>query len=114
MGLMIIIKIVFLGFALVLVVHVLACGWYGVGYYYAGGWVHKESIHETSFLNQYFTSLRWTIAQLNGRTDLQHGRSMREKSYICLVAMFKILLMSIVVGYLTTQLLELQKVYEKV
>lgn len=62
---------------------------------------------------QYITSLRWTIAQLNGRTDMVDGRTMEEKLYVCIVALFQVLLMSIVVGSLTTQFVDLQKVHER-
>lgn len=72
------IKVMSLACALLLVVHLLACGWYTVGYWYHHGWLHKDGIRETSHFNQYFTSLRWTIAQLNGRTDMREGRSMEE------------------------------------
>eukprot|EP00930_Biecheleria_cincta_P087049 TRINITY_DN76313_c0_g1_i1.p1 TRINITY_DN76313_c0_g1~~TRINITY_DN76313_c0_g1_i1.p1 ORF type:complete len:848 (-),score=113.82 TRINITY_DN76313_c0_g1_i1:148-2691(-) len=123
---------------LMYLVHVLACGWYLIGStdYFPdsladdsakntasvgcarqrlNGWVlvaEEDGIDARSLEWGYVASFRWTLAQLNGRTD-QERRPIAEMIYTSITATITLLFMSIFVGRLTSRMLQLQQLVDK-
>ncbi|CAJ1372645.1 unnamed protein product [Effrenium voratum] len=97
---------------LLLAVHIFSCGWHFVGFYTPGGWVEKENFLEESVLVRYIAAARWTLAQLNGRTD-REDRTFVEMSYVAFAACFTLIFMSIFVSSLTSRMLQLQQLMDK-
>ncbi|CAJ1378372.1 unnamed protein product [Effrenium voratum] len=97
---------------LLLAVHIFSCGWHFVGFYTPGGWVEKENFLDQSVLVRYIAAVRWTLAQLNGRTDRQ-DRTFVEMSYVAFAACFTLIFMSIFVSSLTSRMLQLQQLMDK-
>eukprot|EP00930_Biecheleria_cincta_P044825 TRINITY_DN30878_c0_g1_i1.p1 TRINITY_DN30878_c0_g1~~TRINITY_DN30878_c0_g1_i1.p1 ORF type:complete len:862 (+),score=110.97 TRINITY_DN30878_c0_g1_i1:74-2659(+) len=125
--------------ALMYVVHILACGWYLTGRIdhlggerydhcatacqggdggkvQAQGWVlvaeERIGMDALSLTWGYITSLRWTLSQLNGRTD-REDRPIIEMVYTSVTATFTLLFMSIFVGSMTSRMLQLQQLIDK-
>lgn len=119
---------------LMYVVHILACGWYmtgnidhlngvpyaldalsGGGNEILQGWVYvadARGMDAFSLTWGYMASFRWTISQLNGRTD-REDRPIIEMVYTGATATFALLFMSIFVGGLTSRMLQLQQLIDK-
>lgn len=53
-------------FAITCVIHLLACGWYGVGRISSDGWAHEPSVASESVLHRYILSVQWAAAQVHG------------------------------------------------
>eukprot|EP00930_Biecheleria_cincta_P083286 TRINITY_DN7288_c0_g1_i3.p1 TRINITY_DN7288_c0_g1~~TRINITY_DN7288_c0_g1_i3.p1 ORF type:complete len:588 (+),score=77.80 TRINITY_DN7288_c0_g1_i3:190-1764(+) len=111
----IIFAILKLSCTLFFIVHLLACGWYAVGSLNEeDGWIRggklgePGSIESQDTITKYVASVRWTLAQIHGRTD-QEPRPMLEMLYIAMCAVFAIMFMSYFVGSMTTRLMEMQK-----
>ncbi|CAJ1404082.1 unnamed protein product [Effrenium voratum] len=97
---------------LLLAVHIFSCGWHFVGFYTPGGWVEKENFLAESVLVRYVAAVRWTLSQLNGRTD-REDRTFVEMSYVAFAACFTLIFMSIFVSSLTSRMLQLQQLMDK-
>jgi len=98
---------------LALAVHFLTCIWYGIGSSDHGSWVANEDMQNEALLAKYVAAARWTLAQINGRTDQVMDRTMAEKGYTVACAFFTVLFMSIFVSTLTTRMMELQKLMDE-
>jgi len=95
-------------FILALAVHFLCCGWYSVGQL-DNGWVSSRAEYTgKDLLTWYITSARWTLAQINGRTDQDEERTVFEKLYTCMCAVFTLLIMSLFVSAITAKMMQLQ------
>lgn len=94
-----------MGCLLFFAVHTLTCGWYGIGTAFEGWAVPYE--HET-LMAKYLEACRWTLSQINGRTDQEKDRNSHEKLYTCGVGIFTIMFMSFFVSSVTTHMVELQ------
>eukprot|EP00930_Biecheleria_cincta_P083287 TRINITY_DN7288_c0_g2_i1.p1 TRINITY_DN7288_c0_g2~~TRINITY_DN7288_c0_g2_i1.p1 ORF type:complete len:794 (+),score=128.31 TRINITY_DN7288_c0_g2_i1:103-2484(+) len=103
-----------LSLTLGLTVHFLACGWYATGFSNATGWVWvgDRAVHTEDTATKYIASVRWTLAQINGRTD-QESKPMLEMLYTAVCAVFAIMFMSYFVGSMTTRLMDIQKLLAK-
>lgn len=94
---------------LLLAVHFLCCGWYAVGK--EDGWVGR--LQNSEFWSHYLASARWTLAQINGRTDQQHNRTTVEQLYVCVCSMFAILIMSLFVSSITAGIMQLRGIMDE-
>lgn len=109
--------------------HLVACAWYGLGRnawdnngwetYYAdeiqasNGYVPSVGSWESLFF-WYFASARWTLAQINGRTDQDSRRNMTELMFTCLVSGgLAIIFMAVFVSAITTTMLEVSELNRK-
>lgn len=101
-----------LGSLLMLAVHFLCCGWYAAGDTH-NGWVTKSDFEKGTFWEPYLSSARWTLAQINGRTDQVEERTLLEKLYTCTCAMFTILIMSLFVSAITTKMMQLRGIMDE-
>lgn len=97
---------------LLLAVHVILCGWHFVGLYTEGGWIDKEGYANETVVVRYVAAARWTLSQLNGRTDRQ-DRTFTEMLYVAFTACFTLIFMSIFVSSLTSRMLQLQQLMDK-
>jgi len=102
--------------------HIVACTWYGIGRNarHANGWVtYYTELMETDasyipvteswegLVFWYFASARWTLAQINGRTDQNTRRNTGELVFTCLVSGgVAVIFMAVFVGSITTTMLE--------
>jgi len=100
-----------LAMALVICVHFLTCGWYGIGSSGQGTWVEEWDMREDDLVYAYVISARWTLAQINGRTDQARGRSMVEAAYTCVCALISVIFVSLFISTITTNMVELQRVW---
>jgi hypothetical protein len=96
---------------LCLVVHLFACMWHFLGSLSQEGWVHKEGFVSADFVKLYMQSARWTLAQINGRTDQESGRTVLEMAFTCACATFTILFMSFFISAVTTIFMEIHQEY---
>eukprot|EP00929_Paragymnodinium_shiwhaense_P068310 TRINITY_DN34328_c0_g1_i1.p1 TRINITY_DN34328_c0_g1~~TRINITY_DN34328_c0_g1_i1.p1 ORF type:complete len:913 (+),score=183.54 TRINITY_DN34328_c0_g1_i1:79-2817(+) len=65
-------------------VHLTSCFWYWLGTSEADGWVMYEAYEgRKDVVFWYVASARWSIAQLNGRTDEDDRRNMKERAFAC-------------------------------
>eukprot|EP00929_Paragymnodinium_shiwhaense_P123625 TRINITY_DN9770_c0_g1_i2.p1 TRINITY_DN9770_c0_g1~~TRINITY_DN9770_c0_g1_i2.p1 ORF type:complete len:901 (-),score=138.39 TRINITY_DN9770_c0_g1_i2:151-2853(-) len=65
-------------------VHLTSCLWYWLGTSAADGWVTYDAyVGEKNVVFWYVASMRWSIAQLNGRTDEDDRRNMEERAFAC-------------------------------
>jgi len=88
-------------------VHYMACAWYFIGRRSKDGWVYAMGYEGKGFLFLYMDAARWTLAQINGRTDQEVQRTMAERMYTSACAMLGIMFMSLIVSKLTTTMVEL-------
>jgi len=102
-------SIVKLSIALLIMVHAISCGWYALGKD-ARGWINDYQYprdERPDWVFWYFASMRWSLAQINGRTDMKENRTNDELMYTCAVAIvFAVIFMSIFVSSITATLLE--------
>jgi len=110
--LLIIFNVLKMATLLLLAVHFFSVGWHFVGFNTAGGWVDKEGFLEEPAMVRYVAAVRWTLAQLNGRTDRQE-RTFVEMLYIGFTACFTLIFMSIFVSSLTSRMLQLQQLMDR-
>eukprot|EP00927_Polykrikos_kofoidii_P051956 TRINITY_DN4572_c0_g1_i1.p1 TRINITY_DN4572_c0_g1~~TRINITY_DN4572_c0_g1_i1.p1 ORF type:complete len:716 (+),score=98.55 TRINITY_DN4572_c0_g1_i1:81-2228(+) len=96
---------------LCLVVHLFACMWHFLGSLSQEGWVHKEGLVSADFVKLYMQSARWTLAQINGRTDQESGRTVLEMAFTCACATFTIVFMSFFISAVTTIFMEIHQEY---
>lgn len=101
---------------LVVGMHALACIWYALGEASSDGWTSYyalEGTMERTVWFWYFASSRWTLAQINGRTDTHELRNMPELIYTCFVAVgFAIIFMTVFYGSVTASMMELNDLAE--
>mmetsp|Transcript_68695 Transcript_68695/g.217156 ORF Transcript_68695/g.217156 Transcript_68695/m.217156 type:complete len:751 (+) Transcript_68695:86-2338(+) len=100
-----------------MVVHLTACSWYAIGTSSDNGWpTYAGGTHSsisTGIMFWYSASLRWTLAQVNGRTDLDERRNMREMAFTCAVAGgLAIILMAVFISGITAAMMELSAIAE--
>ncbi|CAE7764916.1 Dml, partial [Symbiodinium sp. CCMP2456] len=110
--LLIIFNVLKMATLLLLAVHFFSVGWHFVGFNTAGGWVDKEGFLEEPAMVRYVAAVRWTLAQLNGRTDREE-RTFVEMLYIGFTACFTLIFMSIFVSSLTSRMLQLQQLMDR-
>ncbi|CAE7541678.1 Dml [Symbiodinium microadriaticum] len=137
--LLIIFNVLKMATLLLLAVHFFSVGWHFVGFNTVGGWVDKEGFLEAPAMVRYVAAVRWTLAQLNGRTDRQE-RTFVEMLYIGFTAAhlkalgghgsglnsvseamswseseacFTLIFMSIFVSSLTSRMLQLQQLMDR-
>ncbi|OLQ08789.1 2,3-dimethylmalate lyase [Symbiodinium microadriaticum] len=110
--LLIIFNVLKMATLLLLAVHFFSVGWHFVGFNTVGGWVDKEGFLEAPAMVRYVAAVRWTLAQLNGRTDRQE-RTFVEMLYIGFTACFTLIFMSIFVSSLTSRMLQLQQLMDR-
>mmetsp|Transcript_46378 Transcript_46378/g.110452 ORF Transcript_46378/g.110452 Transcript_46378/m.110452 type:complete len:860 (-) Transcript_46378:41-2620(-) len=103
-----------LGLYLLVGVHLLTCGWYAIGNSSHGNWVKLlDEEDQADLFFSYAISARWTLAQINGRTDQEKERTMLEMAYTCFCALLAVVLVSLFVGTITTNMVELQRLWQE-
>jgi len=96
---------------LAIALHLSTCCWYAIGTSALGNWTSDFDTSNHSWEFWYFSSARWMLAQLNGKTDTDVNRTTVEMAYTCLVAVvFAVLVMAVFVSTITKTLLELARV----
>jgi len=98
-----------------ILVHFTACIWYALGTSVENGWPSYDAAEGAkNTLFWYSASLRWTLAQINGRTDVDDRRNMRERMFTCFVAGgLAILVMAVFISSITTAMMELGTITEE-
>jgi hypothetical protein len=103
-----VLKLIFL---FLIAAHTITCGWYAIGTHDAEGWTSYYAPTKTGprdFMFWYFASCRWTLAQINGRTDMDERRNVVELGYTCVVAtLFAVVFMALFISTITTTMMEL-------
>jgi hypothetical protein len=103
--------------AVLAAIHLVSCGWFGLGRLNSDGWVHADPYagrKDIGFLYWYLTSARWSIAQLNGRTDIAEQRTMAELGFTCLVGFFLAVIgKAVFTSVLTKTVLELSDLHSE-
>lgn len=105
-------------FSLVLIImgmmlleHVIACGWFGVGQLEAANgmsWLIKSNLIEETFYKQYTASLRWAFSQLGiGGTNIE-ATNEREGTYSLAVGMISLVTFSTIISAMTSLVSALQ------
>jgi len=101
--------------AFLVIGHVVTCIWYDIGKSTSKGWTTYEDQAEgpRDFFFWYFAANRWTLAQINGRTDMDDRRNMPERLFTCLVAIaLASIFQALFVGSITMSMMELTKLAE--
>lgn len=98
-------------FGLLVLVHIVSCLWYAIGHGTDNGWT-SYYVHSTEapqgFVLWYFASVRWTLAQFKGRTDIDERRNHMELLYTCIVGVcLAILVSAVFVSQITTTMVRL-------
>jgi hypothetical protein len=109
------INITIMTLAILVAIHLVSCAWYGIGSISSDGWIHQE-IYEgrKDLLFWYLASARWSIAQLNGRTDLDDRRNMLERGFTCLAGIIlAVIAKSVFTSVLTKTVLELSDLHSE-
>jgi len=96
-------------------IHLVSCAWYGIGSASSDGWVFSTNYaghKDTAFW--YLASARWSIAQLNGRTDLDDQRNMAERGFTCLAGIvLAVIAKAVFTSVLTKTVLELSDLHSE-
>eukprot|EP00930_Biecheleria_cincta_P017671 TRINITY_DN13973_c0_g1_i1.p1 TRINITY_DN13973_c0_g1~~TRINITY_DN13973_c0_g1_i1.p1 ORF type:complete len:805 (+),score=102.57 TRINITY_DN13973_c0_g1_i1:46-2415(+) len=113
--------------ALILAVHLLACGWAFLGsfgstgcadqsvdfktslregYETECGWIFREGFDGVPLGFRYAESIRWSVSQISGETDSK-ARPEAEVAFVTLVAFFALLFMSMFVSRMTTKMVQI-------
>eukprot|EP00927_Polykrikos_kofoidii_P032129 TRINITY_DN27457_c0_g1_i1.p1 TRINITY_DN27457_c0_g1~~TRINITY_DN27457_c0_g1_i1.p1 ORF type:complete len:943 (+),score=114.82 TRINITY_DN27457_c0_g1_i1:22-2829(+) len=79
------IRIAIMAMVIGVAIHVISCLWFHIGIESHNGWPSYDAFEGTKDkLFWYTASARWSIAQLNGRTDMDDRRSMPERGFTCI------------------------------
>jgi hypothetical protein len=93
---------------LIMVTHIMACCWYGIGNSTEGNtWVVAYGLEGTSTAYAYSTSFHWALTQFTGSMDVQPENS-AERFFAVLTLTFGFLLSAMVVSNITSSLTRLQ------
>lgn len=97
--------------AFLVAVHGVTCCWYAIGDSARDGWQSYYGptiLGPRDFYFWYFASFRWTMAQINGRTEMDERRNVTEMAYTCVVAvLFAVVFMAFFISCVTTAMMEL-------
>lgn len=98
-----------LAIILMLAIHIASCAWYALGESEDDGWTTYDGYTgKKTFVFWYVESCRWVIAQLNGRTDINDRRNMKERLYTCFIGLtFAVLAKAVCTGFITKLMLDL-------
>lgn len=102
--------------AFLVCVHAVTCAWFAIGVGDSTGWITYDvaAQQDGSFTFWYFASSRWVLAQINGRTDMNERRNMKERLFTCVVAtLLAVVFMSIFVSSITATVLKLSEISAK-
>jgi len=101
-------------FVLLLICHLVACTWYLVGKESGRGaqsWVEFYDVKPTSWDNQYFTSLHWSLSQMTpGSMDIM-PQNVWERMFNCLVLIIGIIVFSSIISSITAGLTALKNIH---
>eukprot|EP00928_Gymnodinium_smaydae_P023592 TRINITY_DN19412_c0_g2_i2.p1 TRINITY_DN19412_c0_g2~~TRINITY_DN19412_c0_g2_i2.p1 ORF type:complete len:703 (-),score=152.04 TRINITY_DN19412_c0_g2_i2:70-2178(-) len=99
---------------MVVVAHLFACAWYGVGHYEGNwktraetGWVEYYDIERASFVNRYSTSFYWSLGQFVGEVVFS-PRSSVERIFAIMVLFVSLLFSSLFISSITTAMTRFQ------
>lgn len=92
-------------FCLSLLIHVVACVWYGLGNQ-AGGWVETHGLSDTSLWHQYLASLHWSLTQFHGSTNINPTTEL-ERLLAVLVLLMALILFSSFLSSITNLMMQL-------
>jgi len=95
----------FLAFSAILI-HFLACSWYGIGGSRMDGWVHVHDLESGGIVRRYLTSLHSALAQLHG-TSVIHPGNLQEYAFANMVMILGVILSSYLVSMLTNTMMQL-------
>lgn len=91
------------------VVHVGSCIWYAVGTSESDGWTSTDIRKDTA--NDYYwyiASARWVVSQMNGRTDMDPTRNLKERLFTCVIGVcMSMLAQAVFISYITKAMLDL-------
>jgi len=93
---------------IILVAHLLACGWYGIGKSQrSNGWVEGAFDGDSRVHYRYLTSLHWAVSQFHGSMEINPSSS-PERVYAVSVLFFALVIFSWLVSSMTNAMIELQ------
>merc|ERR1719330_1920676 len=84
--------------------HLCSCIWFSVGMDSDEGWVEHEDLGTASFLMKYFTAMNWSVAQLQGSTDINPGKSAMERCFATMVTLCSVVILAAFVSKLANVL----------
>merc|ERR1719440_1967490 len=96
---------------LIVIVHIFTCVWYTIGHGEDDGWIANDMYDgskDTVFW--YIASARWVISQLNGRTDMDERRNLKERLFTCVVGVtLAIIAQALFISVITKTMLDLSE-----
>lgn len=96
---------------MLLLEHVIACGWFGLGSMESASgktWLTEYELQDDTFFKQYTASLRWAFSQLGiGGTDIE-ATNEREGTYSLMVALISLVNFSTIISSMTSLVSTLQ------
>jgi len=100
---------------LVVINHVVACGWYAVGTIHAKEnngltWVGNTDIDDRSLVYRYSTSLHWSLGQFAGASVETVPQSAYERLYAVIVSLAAMITFSSFISILTASMAELRRI----
>eukprot|EP00929_Paragymnodinium_shiwhaense_P055219 TRINITY_DN27687_c0_g1_i2.p1 TRINITY_DN27687_c0_g1~~TRINITY_DN27687_c0_g1_i2.p1 ORF type:complete len:1012 (+),score=178.75 TRINITY_DN27687_c0_g1_i2:107-3142(+) len=92
-----------------LAMHWTSCAWFAIGSWTSDGWLTTDEYEgEKDVIFWYLASMRWAIAQLNGRTDMVETRNMSERGCTVFAGIvLAVVVKSIFTSVLTKTLIDL-------
>merc|ERR1719188_459487 len=93
--------------------HFSSCLWFWIGTRNEGGWVMIRDIDMLPFITQYFMSMNWSVAQLQGSTDITPGDSAVERAFATLATLCSVVILAAFVSKLTNVLHQLTEIRDQ-
>lgn len=102
---------------LIVVAHVIACAWYGVGNYIANqgndtSWVARSKLEEQSVGDKYTSAMHWSLSQFTGENVIEI-MNVVERTFAIVIFVFAFLFSTIFVSSITTLMTRLQIIASK-
>jgi len=95
---------------MLLIAHIFACVWYGIGRH--NGWVSVKSLQEAGFRDSYVWSFHWAVSLFIGENSIE-PQNVNERGFTIFTTAFFFLLSSLFVSRITTALTRLQLIASK-
>jgi len=89
-------------------VHMVACGWFWVGSRSGDGWVVREIEERAGVDYQYLTSVRWTLAQMHGASEVEPS-STSESMYAIVALLLGLGSLCLLISSANSGMIKLQK-----
>lgn len=92
---------------LVIVNHLFACLWYGLGASTGNGWVSHAETEDQPLAYRYLTSMHWSLTQFHGTMEI-YPRNLPERAFSVAVVLIALILFSSFLSSITNLMIQLQ------